>query len=212
MTRKPFVTAVVALSLLGVAACGSSPAPGEAAYVGDQRITVDQVQADASEVIEAATGVSEAPLDPAEVNRRQVNRLVTQALIEQEADRRDITVSDAEVDRLIGQAVGEGDRDEFAAQLAAGQLVPPSGLVDFARSVALNEKLLAVVAPDVVDPNARTLELVRVLGELSAELGTGVSPRFGTWDAAALTVGLPPNDLSTPAAEPQVESGTVILD
>ena len=160
-------------------------------------------------MLAAAAQVSENPLDAAEVNRRQVNRLITQVLIQEEADRRGVTVTEAEVDRLLQQAIGGGERDDFAAQLAAGQLVPPSRLDEFARTVALNEKLLPVVAPDVTDQNAQTAALIEVLGELSVELGTGVSPRYGSWDPADLTVALPPNDISSPAPAVQLETGTV---
>ena len=206
MNRKPLVMAAAGLALLGLSAC--NPVPGDAAYVGDHRIAVSEVQDDTAEVIAAAAGVTQDPLDPTEVNRRQVNRLVTEQLVAEQAARRGIDVTDAEVDGLLAQAIGRSDRAGFEAQLAASQLVPPSRLDSFARTVALNQKLMDGLVPGG-DESAKTAALVEQLGALSAELGTGVAARFGTWDPSQLTVGLPPNDLSTPAPQAQVTGGTV---
>ena len=206
MSRKPFVIGAVAVTLIGLSAC--TPRTGAAAYVGDDRITVEQVQTDSLEVIAAAAKVSETALDATEVNRRQVNQLVTDRLITTLAERRGIVVSEAEVDALVRQAIGTSDRATFANQLAVSQLVPPSRLESFARTVALNQKVSAEIGPGLA-PAAQTTLIIKALGDLSVELGTGVSQRYGTWNAQDLTVALPPNDLSVPAVPVQVTSGTV---
>jgi hypothetical protein len=210
VSRKPFVIAAVSIAMLGLSACATSP--GTAATVGEHRITTEQVQADSTEVLAAAGRVGETPLDPAEVNRRQVNRLVTAELVDVAAEREGVTVTDAEIDALLLQAVGATDRATFADQLALNQLVPPSALEDFARTVALNQKLLEKTAPGAAE-QAQAVAVVDVLGKLSTELGTDVSPRFGTWSPSDVSVGLPPNDISSPApAATQLASGTVGSD
>ena len=156
MNRKPLAIGVVALALVGLSAC--TPRPGAAAYVGADKITVEQVQADGAEVIAAAAKAGQTKLDAAEVNRRQVNRLVTERLIAVEAARRGITVSDAEVDALLRQAIGTTDRATFENQLAASQLVPPSRLDAFAATVALNQKVVATVLLDGIPRPAATSE------------------------------------------------------
>ena len=204
--RRRLVTlAVVATVLASLSACTARP--GAAAYVGGYRIPVSTVQSDSAEVIAAAAQVGQTGLDPSEVNRRQVNRLVTDRLIRIEAARRGITVSDAEVDTLLAQAAGDSSPATFANQLAASQLVPPSGLTEFAQTVALNQKLLAEIAPNA-SQTVQTDELVKLLGALSTQLGTGVSPRYGVWDPGSLSVDLPPDDLSTPAPASGSGSGT----
>jgi hypothetical protein len=211
--RKTLLAGAALVAVVGLSACNE--APGAAAYVGDTHISTEQVQDDGAEVIAAAGPASQTPLDGAEVNRRQVNRLVTQRLVEIAAERRGVTVSDSEVDALITQAVGTGTRAEFETQLAAAQLVPPSEIDTFARTVALNQKLAAKIAPGA-DEAATNAALVKELGALSEEIGTGVSPRFGTWVPSDLTVGLPPDDLSTPVPvvtpDQQVTTGSVQTD
>lgn len=208
--RRALVAGAALVTVLGLSACNQ--APGAAAYVGDTHISTEQVQDEGAEVIAAASSVVQTPLDPTEVNRRQVNRLVTERLVDVEAERRGVTVTDSEVDALLTQAVGTGNRAEFEAQLAAGQLVPPSQIDAFARTVALNQKLIAAVAPGAAEA-AGTAAIVKVLGDLSNELGTGVSPRYGTWDPSDLVVTLPPADLSTPVPvvmpSAEVTSGSV---
>jgi len=206
VNRKPLVVGAIALTLVALSSCTNKT--GAAGYVGSTRLPVSTVQSETAEVLAAATGVTQNQLDASEVNRRQVNRWITEQLILAEAARLGITVSDGEVDALIRSAIGSGDRTAFVKQLAASQLVPPSKLTDFARTVALNQRISAKLAPGAPQ-TAQTYAIVKELGKLSIQLGTGVSARYGTWDPTALTVALPPNDLSTPAPIAQVTSGTV---
>lgn len=205
--RAVAVLVGAALATAGLAAC--TPRPGAAAYVGSDRLTSTQVQSQTAEVIAAATAAGQTGLDPAEVNRRQIDRFVTDRLVAVEAERRGITVTDAEVEALIEQAAGSTNATTFANQLAASQLVPPSALDDFARTVALNQKLSAAIAPNA-GQTAQAAAVVAVLSKLSTQLGTGVSPRYGAWDATDLTVALPPDDLSTPAPSATTTSGTEV--
>ena len=210
--RRAVLAGVALVATVGLAGC--SDQPGSAAHVGDAQISTTQVHDASAEVIQAASGLLQVPLDPAEVNRRQVNRLVTAELIEVAAQRRNLSVSEAEVDALLRQAAGSASGGEFEAQIAASQLVPPSELRDFARAVALNQKLAVVLVPKG-DEAAQADAIVEELGAISEELGTAVAARFGTWDASQLSVGLPPDDLSAPLpVDPnaQITTGDVRSD
>ena len=62
-------------------------------------------------------------------------------------------------------------------------------------------KLGPALAPDA-DPQGQQQAVVQYVTGLGVQEGVEVSPRFGTWDAAALTIGPLPSDLSTSAQVP----------
>jgi hypothetical protein len=206
--RAVVAIAAAALVPLALASC-AAPRAGAAAYVGDDRIMVEDVQDATAEIVAAAERLDTVEgLDTTEINRRAVNRFVNERLVLEAAERAQLTVSDAEAAALLDEAVAGGDLAAFADQIAVSQLVPPSQLDAFVRTVALNQKLLQVLAPGA-DEAAQNSAVVEALGALSTELGTGVSPRYGTWDPTDLSVTLPENDLSTPEPLPtSIISGT----
>ena len=48
------------------------------------------------------------------------------------------------------------------------------------------------------EPDAQSAAVFLAISELSSEIGTEVSPRYGTWDPENLTVGPSANSLSEP--------------
>jgi hypothetical protein len=54
-----------------------------------------------------------------------------------------------------------------------------------------------VLSPNT-EPDAKSAAVFLAISELSSEIGTEVSPRFGTWDPENLTVGPSANSLSEP--------------
>jgi hypothetical protein len=207
--RRRAATLLLPLLAVGALAACTSKA-GSAAVVGDTTISVEDVQASTRELVALAEELGETDVPTADLNRRQVSRLVTEQLIRESAERNGVTVSDAEVDSLVRQTLGSGSREQLAQQVAVDELVPVSQFDSFAEVVVLNQKLLEVVAPGVPAEEA-TPELREELAALSDELDVTVSPRFGSWDAEMLDVGAPPNDLSSPeSAEPEVMGGSQI--
>lgn len=202
MSRTTSARSIGRLGLVGLAgivlaltAC--TPRPGAAAVVGDARITDDQVQSATAEVLEIATQLGASGVGPDDINRRQINRMVTDELIVVAAQRAGVTATDAEVEALIAEASIGQERDVFIREFTVSQQVPPSEFTDYVRTVVLNRKLLTS-GPAGQSEQEATAALVSRLGELSTELDTAVSPRYGSWDPADLSVTLPPNDLSKP--------------
>jgi hypothetical protein len=212
VNRAVAAGAVVLLVAGFAGAC--TPNAGSAAVVGDTRFTVDDVQTDSREVIATVETAGAPAPDSAEVNRSQVSRLVTGELIRRLADQRGVTASPAEVDALVRDSLGGRTRDEFAEGLSLSELVPVSDFDAFAEVVLLNQKLVDTIAAESGAETANEA-LVEQLSALAEDVGVTVNPRFGEWDSETLSLGLPPNDLSTPApvtADPEIVSGTDSLD
>jgi hypothetical protein len=60
---------------------------------------------------------------------------------------------------------------------------------------------MGVVLDPEGDPQTQNSAVFEYVVALSEELDVTVSPRFGTWDPAQLSLGPVPDDLSTPAAQ-----------
>lgn len=195
LRRTAVLVALVALT--GVLS-GCDPAQaGAAALVGGYKITDQQVQTDATDVLDAigaAGGV--APSGDA-LLRATVQRRVTSRLVSVAAEREGVTVTQGEIDQLIE---GSGGRETVAQGLAQaeGQWVPPSQVDDAARTYLLMQKLGVELAPNGTEQD-QTLALQQYLVALSEELGVDVSPRYGAWDDSSFQVTGPLDDLSTPA-------------
>jgi hypothetical protein len=202
-----------AVLLLVVGALGAcTPRAGSAAVVGDTRFTTDEVQSSTRELVALAAELGQTGVSTADLNRRQVSRLVTEALLLEAAERRGVEATEGDVDSLISQSLQGGTREDLARQVAIDELVPVSAFDRFAEVVVLNQKLLAEIAPGEA-PEVASAKLLEELVALSDELDVTVNPRFGTWDATSLDVGLPPNDLSSPPeARAVVTSGSQIQD
>lgn len=189
---------LVALAAVGMLLAGCSEQPGSAAVVGGTTITENQVQADAAEVIAAAETAGGIEVETALVTAEQVRRLVEAELVAELADRRGITVTAGEVDRSIEEVSAQvGGRDALDAQLAAQAGVPPSALESFVTTFLLKEALIADYG--LADRGAAEAQLIADLGALSQEVGTEVSPRYGTWNPETVRVGERPGDLAAAA-------------
>jgi hypothetical protein len=197
-------TAVAAAALAAVllSGCASSLA-GSATVVGGVAVSDRDIAVAVDELLAQVAGVEGAqPIDEATATRVTVERYTRSLLFAEAAAREGITVTQAEVDEIVAQTVeGQfgGDRVAFENALATQQAVPASEVGEFARDFVLRTKVVEKVAP-----TGDTEVISEYLVRLSDEIGVEVSPRFGTWDAANVSVGAVPDDLSTPApAAPQ---------
>jgi hypothetical protein len=200
MTRSTRVRVSVALALAGLtlAACGGAVAAGSAAVLGSERIPTSEVAAQLAEVNTARGLPADTPNQA--VTTGIINRLVITNLVEQAADRLGVTVTDGAVDADVLQLeANAGGRQALEDALLQSD-IPPSQLISQVR-VSLLVRDMGVVLDPGGDPQTQNSAVFEYVVALSEELDVTVSPRFGTWDPAQLSLGPVPNDLSTPAAQ-----------
>jgi hypothetical protein len=189
--------AAVALAAVLLSGCASTQA-GAATVVGGVAVSDREVAESVEELLAQVAGVEGAePLDEATATRVTVERYTRELLFAEGAAREGVTVTQAEVDDIIAQTVeGQfgGDRAAFEAALATQQAVPASEVATFARDFVLRSKLV-----EKLSPSGDTEVISAYLEQLSADVGVEVSPRFGTWDPANVSLGPVPDDLSSPA-------------
>lgn len=187
---RPFLLAGAALLLAG---CGTA---GSAAVVGPEVISDQALQEQVQVVLEAQSRPA-STVDP-ELSRQILNRLVLTALVEQLAEREDVTVDQGTIDQtLLNFDSQVGGRAQLEA-LYLEQGVAPSQIEDVIRLNALAVNIGIALDPEGL-PDSQGQALVQAITDLSLELGTEVSPRFGAWEPMMLNIGPGIDDLSVPA-------------
>ena len=174
-----------------LAGCGPERA-GSAVVLGTERITDETVAAKAATLATAL----KLPIDK-QITGVTVQRLTSNAIVEEAASQAGITVTQGQVDELIDEAVqSNGGREQFE-QLAIQQGLLPEDVPLQARISLLASALGEKLAPGV-DQQAASTVIAQDLVRVSNELNVTVSPRFGVWDSNQLRLDAPPNDLSKP--------------
>lgn len=191
MIRSTRLAALALAAGLALTAC-TPERIGAAAIVGDERISVSQLQ---GTVDDFAATVPNAPefgtLDLGELQRKLLQEQINHRLYQHIARQRGIEISEAEIDAQIATLREQtGGDEEFAAALA-GQGWTEQVLRDIVYDQLVSQRLGgAEQAQQALDAAAK-------------ELGVWVSPRYGTWSNGTLQAGS--GSLSQP--EPQ-EQGT----
>lgn len=189
------VRAVVALvAVLALSACSGQTA-GSAAVVGGTRITDESISAEVENLL-TAQGKNVDDASPS-MMATTLGRAVTTELVDQVATKEGVTVNEGEIDAVL-DAYGEqaGGLAEFEKYLLT-QDVAPDQITSIIRLNIQVEKLGAKLAPNE-SPDMQSLAVFQTIGKYSEQVGVEISPRYGTWDPANLTIGPPPDDLSVP--------------
>jgi hypothetical protein len=193
--RLAAIVGIGAIALaIGLSGC-STPTAGAAAVVGDQRISESTLNAE----VQATLALQGLPSTDSsnELISSTLDQMITEILVNELASREKIEVTQGEIDNLrlqyITQAGGsQAFEDQIGQQGISLQDVDPIIRVNIQVS-----KLGDVLAPNA-EPDAKSAAVFIAISELSSELGTEVSPRFGIWDPENLTVGPSVNSLSEP--------------
>ncbi|MFD6416406.1 SurA N-terminal domain-containing protein [Streptomyces sp. NPDC060194] len=190
-TALALTTAVLAPLL---AACGSEAHPGAAAVVGDQRITVAQLQGRVNEVREAQTADSD-PKSPVvaeagKFTRNTLQDMIFTQVLQATAAKEDVDVSRKEVRTLRARAEEQAQGAEAMEAAWLQQFgVVPSRIDESIRTQLLAQKLAEKLGVDVATGQNQELYW-NALGETARELGVDVNPRYGTWDAKTSGMGV----------------------
>lgn len=182
---------IVAAALSG---CGST-SPGAAAVVGDDRISERELNAQVEQVLRAQGRPVDSASEALVVTT--LDRMITTSLVEQFAAQEGVEVTQGELDAtLANYAEATGGQEAFEELLLQQDLAPES-IEDLFRVNILAQKLGMELDP-MGSPEAQSSAVLAAVSAFSDQVGTSVSPRYGTWDGATLTVGATANDLSVP--------------
>ncbi|GAA3991150.1 SurA N-terminal domain-containing protein [Streptomyces marokkonensis] len=179
------LTAAIAVAAPLLTACGNDAHPGAAAVVGDQRITVAQLENRVEEVREAQrTAVpddaqyQQALARTGGLTRDTLHSMVLDRVLHRAARDAGVTVTRRDVQRMRGgleeQAGGTKELETVWLQQYG---VPPERLDANLRVQLEAQKLAETLGTDTSRP-----EFWQALSEASEKLDVDLNPRYGAWD------------------------------
>lgn len=175
------VRVLLAMAAAGVAltACSAPVGVGTAATVGNDRISSKQLD---SEVSEFQTGlkaakVAEDQLQVPSLPRAILKQLITFRLFDQFAQRNGIAVTQADVEKFIGDQGGMGRIGPAA--LMEG--VPPSQATRWVRTILIYQKSLQRFGANLADQASTQVAQDKMFAQLGT-IPVKISHRYGTWD------------------------------
>jgi len=151
---------------------------GAAAVVGDDRITIGELQDRVRDFTDSIPDESAAGADPAVLQQALLDRMIRHDLLEQLARDEGIEVSEADIDTFIDEQVEGPAPDGDITDLLAQSALTDNTLREAVRDVLIQQELV----DELGDEEAYT----EALAEKSEEIGVKVSPRYGTWNDGSL--------------------------
>ncbi|NEB65251.1 hypothetical protein G3I61_37320 [Streptomyces diastaticus] len=179
------LTAAIAAAGPLLTACGNDAHPGAAAVVGDQRITVAQLESRVDEVREAqraavpdATQYEQVVARTGTLTRDTLHGMVLDRVLHRAAQDAGVTVSRKEVQQMRGALEKQaGGPEQLRTAWLQQYGVAPERLDDNLRVQLEAQKLAQSLGTDTSRP-----EFWQALSEASKKLDVDLNPRYGTWD------------------------------
>ncbi|MGW4548396.1 SurA N-terminal domain-containing protein [Streptomyces violaceorubidus] len=185
--RRPalLLTAAIAAAAPLLTACGNDAHPGAAAVVGDQRITVAQLENRVDEVREAQraavpddTQYQQVVARTGTLTRDTLHGMVLDRVLHRAAQDAGVTVSRKEVQDMRGELEGQAGGPEQLETVWLQQYgVAPDRLDDNLVVQIEAQKLAQSLGTDTSRP-----EFWQALSKASKKLDVDLNPRYGTWD------------------------------
>ncbi|MFE2355729.1 SurA N-terminal domain-containing protein [Streptomyces parvulus] len=185
--RRPalLLTAAIAAAAPLLTACGSDAHPGAAAVVGDQRITVSQLENRVDEVRAAQraavpddTQYQQVVARTGTLTRDTLHGMVLDQVLHRAAQDAGVTVSRKETQAMragLEEQAGGAEQLETAWLQQYG--VAPGRLDENLRLQLEAQKLAESLGTDTSRP-----EFWQALSKASAKLDVDLNPRYGSWD------------------------------
>ncbi len=168
------------LALGGLSGCRTSQL-GAAAIVGNQRITVSEIQGTLDKVRDQRVQYGlDTDLGP-DAARGEVERRVLDLVFERAAADMGLTVTQADVEKT---KASEERSDEEIAQLAAQNNVSMDNLDELYRRFTLERAISDAIEKQFPGADEKTLndEFSKRLIQTASEMDIRINPRYGTFD------------------------------
>jgi len=141
--------ALVAVGGLTLSACGAAH-PGAAATVGDDRITVAELQALTNRTLADPTFAASSGSDVAAVQRQELTNLISHHLLDIAARDKGVTVTEGEVGNTISSVLKQEGSQEALDKDAAAHGIAPDDIHDYFYYATLQTKLAPKIETPVV--------------------------------------------------------------
>ena len=192
VTPRPVFLGVMAFSVL-LSACSGTFVP-PAAVVDGVRISQDALEARVDQALSnpdtAAQIAQGGAAARGDLTRQVLASLIVQRIIDEFAERHDLTVSDAEVDRELNAEIERVGRDAFDREIRQSGLTMAE-VRESIRAFLVQNKVRESITGDLpsdTPPDQINQFLNRWLERRVGEAEIDVNPRFGAFDPKAVAV------------------------
>lgn len=212
--RRVVTVVAVLLAVVGLAGCRNDPSV--AAYVGDQQISVSQLQHAVDQRLADPTVAKAAKGKEAQFTRQVLGLLVEQQVYAAVSDRYRVSVTNDQVQNRIGELLGGNDPTQVYAQLA-GQGIGREDVFENVRQQLIRQQLAAAQGlADGLSEQALQARYQQVKASLAqVQLGYITVPDQATATAVLAQLTANPASYPTLAAQyagnytqPQIQSVT----
>ncbi|MGA4841453.1 SurA N-terminal domain-containing protein [Streptomyces sp. G45] len=170
-------------------ACGNDAHPGAAAVVGDDRITVAQLEGRVNEVRSAQRAAlpddrtyEQAIAKSGGLTRSTLHTMVLDRVLHRAARDAGVTVTRKEIQTMRGQLEEQaGGRKALEASWLQQYSVAPKHLDASITTEIEAQKLARALGADMNTPQGRAA-FWTALAKTSKKLDIDLNPRYGTWD------------------------------
>jgi hypothetical protein len=176
-SRRTVAVVFCVVAAASLTACDTDEI-GAAAVVGDDRITIGELQDRVRDFTDSISDESEEGTDPAILQQALLDRMIRHRLLEQLARDEGIEVSEADIDTFIEEQVEGPAPDGDITDLLAQSALTDNTLREAVRDVLIQQELVERLGGEEA--------FIEALAEKSEEIGVNVSPRYGTWTDAGL--------------------------
>ncbi|MFI1679238.1 SurA N-terminal domain-containing protein [Streptomyces sp. NPDC020607] len=179
--------AIAAAPLL--TACGSDAHPGAAAVVGDDRITVAQLEGRVNEVRDAQRSAipddaqyAQAIAKSGGLTRATLHTMVLDKVLHRAATDAGVSVTRRDIQTMRqGMEQQSGGRKALEEGWLQQYNVAPARLDDSLRTEIEAQKLSTKLGADMNSPEGQAV-FWKALSAASKKLDIDLNPRYGTWD------------------------------
>jgi len=176
-SRRIVAALLGVVAAVSLAACDTDQI-GAAAVVGDDRITVAELQEEVRELAESLPDSTGPTGDQSIAQRAILERLIRSDLLAAVAADEGVEVSEADVDAFIeDQVVPQAPDGDLGPLLAQNNLTEAS-LEEYVRDQLAADQLIQRLGGQEA--------LIAALTDKADEIGVTVNPRYGTWNGIAL--------------------------
>jgi PBP1b-binding outer membrane lipoprotein LpoB len=192
ISRRLALATTAAAAVVLLAGCANQQ-PGAAATFGDQAITEAQLADQVAQVQKAQN----QPVDSANASltTNVLHRMLLVDLVGVLAEQKGVKVTQGEIDSMMRSFLVQFETQQGVEENFLGNGIPPSEIENVARFNLQAQKLGLLLAPNGT-ADQQSQALFAAVSQLSDDLDTTMSPRYGTWDPASLGVGPAPEDLA----------------
>ncbi len=182
------VLALVFAAVIALTGCSSVDS---AATIGDEKISVSDLQSQVDVILEERKGVdtTQMQLESGEaLTRSQLSYMISNLIIDQVANDEKINISKSEIEAYKSEIFTNIGGETNLPNVLVSAAIPSNSLEEVLRRDLILRKISEKRASAGDDEAAISAAIQKLVTDKANQLEVTVNPRYGTWDINTLTV------------------------